>query len=135
MDKILISGIDCVAAIGVTAEERTIRQRLSIDVEILTDAARAAEHDSLKEALDYSKVAILVMEVCRSRDFHLIETLAELLASRILSGFPVPQVRVLVRKISPVVEPRVNHAPIEIVRSRSSIHNFGSAGIFLDDFE
>jgi len=118
MDKILISSIDCVAAIGVTAEERTIKQRLSIDVEILTDAARAAHTDSLKDAVDYSKVAILVMQVCRSRDFHLIETLAELLASRILADFPVPQVRVLVRKISPVVEPRVNYVSIEIVRSR-----------------
>ena len=118
MDKILISSMDCVAAIGVTPEERTIKQRLSIDVEILTDAARAAQNDSLKDALDYSKVATLVMEVCRSRDFHLIETLAELLASRILADFPTPQVRVLVRKISPVVEPRVNHVSIEIVRSR-----------------
>jgi len=118
MDKILISSIDCVAAIGVTAEERTIKQRLSIDVEILTDAAPAAHTDSLKDAVDYSKVAILAMEVCRSRDFHLIETLAELLANRILADFPVPQVRVLVRKISPVVEPRVNYVSIEIVRSR-----------------
>ena len=48
MDKILISSIDCVAAIGVTAEERTIKQRLSIDVEILTDAAPAAHTDSLR---------------------------------------------------------------------------------------
>ena len=118
MDKILISAIDCVAAVGVTPEERTIKQRLSIDVEILTDAARAAQSDSLKDAIDYSKIATLVMEVCRSRDFHLIETLAELLAGRILAGFPTPQVRVLVRKISPVVEPRVDHVSIEIVRSR-----------------
>jgi len=118
MDKILISSIDCVAAIGVTPEERTIRQRLSIDVEILTDAARAAKSDSLKDALDYSKIATLVMEVCRSRDFHLIETLAELLAGRVLAEFPTPQVRVVVRKISPVVEPRVKHVSIEIVRSR-----------------
>jgi dihydroneopterin aldolase len=117
-DKILISSIDCVAAIGVTPEERTIRQRLSIDVEILTDSARAAHSDSLKDALDYSKIATLVMQVCGSRDFHLIETLAELLASRILSEFATPQVRVLVRKISPVVEPRVNYVSIEIVRSR-----------------
>jgi dihydroneopterin aldolase len=117
-DKILISSIDCVAAIGVTPEERTIRQRLSIDVEIVTDAARAARADSLKDAIDYSKIATLVMEVCSSRDFHLIETLAELLANRILDGFPTPQVRLLVRKISPVVEPRVNHVSIEIVRSR-----------------
>ena len=118
MDKILISAIDCVAAIGVTPEERTIRQRLSIDIEVLVDSAKAARNDSLRDALDYSKVAVLVMQVCGSRDFHLIETLAELLASRILEGFPTPQVRVLVRKISPVVEPRVNHVSIEIVRSR-----------------
>jgi 7,8-dihydroneopterin aldolase/epimerase/oxygenase len=118
MDKILISGLDCVAAIGVTPEERTMKQRLSIDVEVLTDAARAAQSDSLKDALDYSKITTLVMEVCRGRDFHLIESLAELLASRILSDFPTPQVRVLVRKISPIVEPRVNHVSIEIVRSR-----------------
>ena len=117
-DKILISRMDCVAAIGVTAEERTIRQRLSIDVEIVTEAARAARSDSLKDAIDYSRIATLVMEVCGSRDFHLIETLAELLAGRILADFPTPQVRVLVRKISPVVEPRVKYVSIEIVRSR-----------------
>ena len=117
-DKIVISAIDCVAAIGVTPEERTIKQRLSIDVEILTDAARAAHSDSLRDALDYSRIATLVMEVCRSRDFHLIETLAELLASRILADFPTPQVRIIVRKLSPVVEPRVSHVSIEIVRSR-----------------
>jgi dihydroneopterin aldolase len=117
-DKILISRMDCVAAIGVTAEERTIRQRLSIDVEIVTEAASAARSDSLKDAIDYSRIATLVMEVCGSRDFHLIETLAELLAGRILADFPTPQVRVLVRKISPVVEPRVDHVSIEIVRAR-----------------
>ena len=117
-DKILISSIDCVAAVGVTPEERTILQRLSIDIEILTDSARAAHSDSLRDAIDYSKIATLVMEVCRSRDFHLIETLAELLAARILGEFPTPEVRVLVRKISPVVEPRVTHVSIEIVRSR-----------------
>jgi dihydroneopterin aldolase len=58
------------------------------------------------------------MEICRSRDFHLIETVAELLGHRILSDFPTPQVRVLVRKISPVLEPKVSHVSVEIVRSR-----------------
>ncbi|HLH29810.1 MAG TPA: dihydroneopterin aldolase [Terriglobia bacterium] len=118
MDKIVISSIDCVAAIGVTTEERTMKQRLSIDIELSVDSAKAAKTDSIKDALDYSKVATLVMQVCDSRDFHLIETLAELLASRILHEFPTPEVRVLVRKISPVVEPRVKHVSIEIVRSR-----------------
>ena len=30
-DKILVSDIDCVASIGVTPEERTMKQRLSVD--------------------------------------------------------------------------------------------------------
>ena len=118
MDKILISGIDCVAAIGVTPEERTMKQRLSIDVEIATDILSAAQTDSLKDALDYSRVARRVMEICRSRDFHLIETVAQLIADRVLEEFPTRQVRVLVRKISPVLGPRVNYVSVEIVRSR-----------------
>src|SRR4051794_32074963 len=87
MDQILISAIDCVAAIGVTPEERTIRQRLSIDVELFTDTAKPARTDSLKDAIDYAKVAAMVAEVCRSRDYHLIETVAERIAERVLSGF------------------------------------------------
>ena len=108
MDKILISKIDCVAAIGVTAEERTMKQRLSIDLEFAMDARRAAHADSLREAIDY--------EVCASRDFHLIETVAEHIARRVLGEFPISQVRVLVRKIAPVVEPRVAYVSVEIVR-------------------
>jgi 7,8-dihydroneopterin aldolase/epimerase/oxygenase len=118
MDKILIAGIDCVAAIGVTPEERTMKQRLSIDVEIEGNIRLPAQSDSLKDAIDYSKVANRVMEICRSRDFHLIETVAQLVADRILEEFPANQVRILVRKLSPVLEPRVNYVSIEILRSR-----------------
>ena len=117
-DKILISGIDCVASIGVTPEERTIRQRLSIDVELSTDTAVPAAHDSLKDAVDYARVAASVAEVCGHKDYHLIETVAERLAERVLSAFPISQVRVVVRKISPVAEPRVQYVSVEIVRSR-----------------
>jgi 7,8-dihydroneopterin aldolase/epimerase/oxygenase len=118
MDKILISRIDCVASVGVTPEERTMKQRLSIDVEFLVDASQPARHDSLKDAIDYAKVAAVVMQVCRARPFHLIETVAEHLADRILLDFPIPEVRVLVRKLSPVVEPRVDFVSVEVVRTR-----------------
>jgi 7,8-dihydroneopterin aldolase/epimerase/oxygenase len=117
MDKILISRIDCVASIGVTPEERTMKQRLSIDVEFTADAGQAARHDSLKDAIDYAKVAAVVMQVCQARPFHLIETVAEHLAARILTDFPTFQVRVLVRKLSPVVEPRVEYVSVEVIRT------------------
>ena len=112
-----MSGIDCVTAIGVTSEERTVKQRLAIDLEFSVDNRSAARNDSLKDAVDYSKVAAAISDVCLSREFHLIETLAEKIAERVLADFPTPHVRVIVRKHSPVLEPRVGFVHIEIVRS------------------
>src|SRR5262245_22220719 len=96
-DRILISAIDCVASVGVTPEERTMLQRLSIDVELFTDTAKPARTDSLKDAIDYDKVAKTVASVCRERAYHLIETLAEQIADRVRTSYPVPKVRILVR--------------------------------------
>jgi dihydroneopterin aldolase len=115
-DRILISAIDCVAAIGVTPEERTVPQRLSIDLELFTDTRRAAATDALADAVDYDKVAQTVAAVCREQPYHLVETVAERIAERVRAGFPIPRLRVLVRKISPIAEPRVSHVSVEIVR-------------------
>jgi len=115
-DKILISRIDCLAVIGVTPEERALKQRLSIDVEFVIDARKPGKTDSLRDAIDYSEVAAAVADVCGKRPYHLIETVAELLAERVLADFPTPSVRVLVRKIAPVAEPGVEYVSLEIVR-------------------
>ena len=119
-DKILISDIDCVAAIGVTPEERTMKQRLSVDVEVVTDLRNAARSDSLKDALDYAEVVRLVVDLAGSRDFHLIETFAELIAGRVLSDLSGDTVRVVVRKLTPVLSSRVRFVSVEIVRARGA---------------
>jgi len=115
-DKILISRIDCVAVIGVTAEERALKQRLSIDVEFLIDSRKPAQSDSLKDAIDYAEVAAAVAEVCGSQPYHLIETVAERIAQRVLKAFPTTSTRILLRTISPVAEPGVEYVSLEIVR-------------------
>jgi dihydroneopterin aldolase len=115
-DKIRISRIDCLAVVGVTPEERSMKQRLSIDLEFVIDARKPARTDSLRDAIDYSKVAAAVAEVCASQSFHLIETIAERIAERVLSEFPTSGTKVLVRKISPVAEPGVEFVSVEIVR-------------------
>jgi dihydroneopterin aldolase len=115
-DRILISSIDCVVAIGVTREERTIKQRVVIDVEFLIDCRRPAKTDSIKDTIDYARVAREVAGICAERYYRLIETLAERIAERVLAGFPTPAVRVLVRKIAPVVDPKLAHVSVEIER-------------------
>jgi dihydroneopterin aldolase len=119
-DKIFISDMDCLTVIGVTAQERTVPQHLFVDLEFPVDGKRAAATDSIDDAVDYDTVARAVAEVCASQEFHLIETVAEQIAVRVLEWFRLPQVRVLVRKISPVAAPRVKYVSVEIIRSVSS---------------
>ena len=115
-DKILISKIDCLAAVGVTPEERSSKQRLLVDLEFHIDVRKPAQTDSIRDTIDYGKVAAAVAEVCASQPFHLIETIAERIAARVLADFPTTGTRVLLRKISPVASPRVDYVSIEIVR-------------------
>jgi dihydroneopterin aldolase len=115
-DKILISKIDCLAVIGVSPEERAIKQRLSVDLQFLIDARKPARTDMLRDTINYSEVAAVVADVCASQPFHLIETVAEKIAEKVLSSFPTEQVRVLVRKISPITKPVVEYVSVEIVR-------------------
>jgi len=119
-DKILISSMDCLTAIGITPAERAIKQRLSIDLEFPCDARAASRSDSIRDAVDYDTIAQSVAEVCASREFNLIETVAEKIAEKVLGSFPISQVRVRVRKISPVASPRVDFVYVEIVRPVSS---------------
>jgi len=119
-DKILISRMDCLTAVGITAAERAIKQRLSVDLEFPCDAAAASRSDSIQAAVDYDRVAQTVQSVCASREFNLIETVAEEIAASVLGSFPISQVRVRVRKISPVPSPRVEFVYVEIVRPVSS---------------
>jgi dihydroneopterin aldolase len=116
MDKILIERMDCPAYVGVTAEERAATQRLSIDLEFLIDSRKPARTDSIRDAIDYSRVAAAVAEVCAKQPYHLIETIAERIAERILADFPTPGTRVLVRKISPLTQPKAEYVSVEILR-------------------
>src|SRR5438876_9142917 len=88
----------------------TLFRSLSIDVEIATDTSQAARSDSLKDALDYSKVATVVREVCRSRDFHLIETV-DRKSTRLNSSHPSISYAVfcLKKKTEHYFEPRQPH--------------------------
>ncbi len=119
-DKILISGMECLTSVGVSKGEREVPQHLNIDVEFPADCRVSGKSDSIHDAVDYDLVAQTVAEVCASREFQLIETVAEQIARRTLERFPISQVRVLVRKISPVPAPRVAYVSVEITRSSSS---------------
>jgi dihydroneopterin aldolase len=118
MDKLRIVGLEVSARIGIHAWEQQVLQRLSIDLELDTDAARTAASDDIADALDYGVIARAVIDFVSTSECRLIETLAERIAQRVLEGFPVTRLKVCVHK--PGAVPGARDTSIEIERSRVS---------------
>jgi 7,8-dihydroneopterin aldolase/epimerase/oxygenase len=87
--------------IGVYDWEREIEQALTFSIEMAADVSRAAKHDDIRDALDYSAVAQAVKAVVTEGKFQLIETAAEAVAQRLISDYGLEWVRVEVVKPIP----------------------------------
>jgi dihydroneopterin aldolase len=119
MDRIELSGIHLHACrIGVTAAERSRPQEIIVDVSLGTDVRRAAASDDVADAIDYAAVHATVAGVAMGREFALIEALAQAIASAVLNGFPVAEVRVRVTKPGALRDQGVACAAVEITRAR-----------------
>ena len=93
-----IKDLSVPAVIGVHDWERDVEQTLVISVDMATDVRKAAASDNLADALDYSAVASAITAIVREGKFHLIETAAERVASRLFADFPVGRLRLELRK-------------------------------------
>lgn len=98
MDQVFISGLEIEAVIGVYDWERTIHQRLVLDLEMAWDIRAAAAQDDLSLTLDYAAISQRVLDYVSTTQFELIETLAERIAELILNEFSVPWLRLQLNK-------------------------------------
>lgn len=98
MDRILIESLEVETVIGVYDWERTIRQRLTLDLELATDIRPAAADDDLARTLDYAAISQRIAAFADEHDFALVETFAERLAQLLMEEFGVPWLRLTLRK-------------------------------------
>ena len=98
MDKVFLRQLRLEAVIGVYDWERTQRQPLIMDLEMVTDVARAAASDRIQDALDYHAVAKRLTEFVSRSKFQLVETLAEHCAELLLREFGVAWLRMELHK-------------------------------------
>ena len=98
MDKIYLEDLRIEAVIGIWEWERRVRQVISLDLEMGTDAKRAAATDQIGDALDYKSIAKRLASVVEGSEFRLVETLAETLARIVITEFGVPWLRLTVSK-------------------------------------
>ena len=98
MDTIFLHDLRIDTTIGIYDWERRIRQTIILDLEMATDAARAAATDRIEDALDYKAIAKRVIEFVSGSEFQLVETLADRVAGLVREEFAVPWVRLRLNK-------------------------------------
>ena len=117
-DKIILKGIRFHGYHGTSESERQVGQKYEVDVELICSLATAGCTDDLDDTVNYTDVVDLIVKIGTEKSFHLIEALAERSASGILNRFPVDEVRITVKKLSPPIEQPLPHVAVEICRSK-----------------
>lgn len=113
MDTISINDIEVKFRIGVSDEERSKPQRLSISVEMDLDIRASSAADDLEKTVDYFEVHQSITKMGAGCDWKLIETLAEDIAKLVLREALVLAVRVEVKKF---ILPQTRHVSVRIER-------------------
>lgn len=104
------------ARVGAYPRERALTQTLRFDVTFAVETARAASTDQLEHALDYSSVVEAIATVLERRHYHLIESVADAVASELLARFAIERVDLTVTK--PAVPQAESEASITVSRAR-----------------
>jgi len=118
-DRITLEGMVFYGYHGVNPEERELGQRFVVDLELEKDLSAAGLSDDLTQTVNYASAYKLAREVVEGQPCNLIETVAERLATALLSHLSIDGVRVRVRKPwAPVKGSVLDSVAVEIVRKR-----------------
>ncbi len=98
MDKVYIEGLTFQTTIGFYAWEKEIKQTLVIDLAMGWNTAQAAENDELAKTLDYAEISVAIVEFANANPVDLIETLAERIATFLMTQYHIPWLRLKLMK-------------------------------------
>ena len=104
---------------GVLEEERRLGQRFEIDVVCRLPAGHVVVDSDLSSTVNYAEVFERVRVIAEGEPFRLIESLAAVIARRLLADFPlVAEVEVEVRKPSAPIAGVLDHASVRLRLAR-----------------
>lgn len=106
-DLLLIRQLRVTTRIGVYDWERCVPQTLllDLDIQLAADAvSRAAAHDCLDDALDYSALAVRIHRFAETASFQLLESFAEKLAQALIQEYALQGLKLSVYKPGAIAE-------------------------------
>ena len=99
MDTIFVHDFKAKTLIGIYPWEKKIAQTIELNLEIALPTNRACFTDKLEDALDYSLIIKRINDILATKQFSLLEALAEHIAQIILTEFNSPWVKVSAAKL------------------------------------
>lgn len=116
MDIIFIDELRLPTLIGIYPREQAMAQTIEMSLQIGTSTANAGNSDDIKDTIDYAVVVERLRADLAAQHFHLLEKLAEHVASLLLNDFGAIWVRVSIAKLGMMRS--VRRVGVTIERSR-----------------
>ena len=102
---------------GAFKEEQSIGGKFEVDLDIFCDFTKAAETDSLENAVNYDEVYKFISKLVHNKKYYLIETLASVIADEVLNTFDgIIKLAVRVRKNSVPVGGVLDCVEAEVIK-------------------
>ena len=111
-----ISGLSLYTHIGVTEAERTVGQRLLIDLRLDVGQADATLTDRIEDTVDYGDVCEAIYLVAQQRSYKTLERLCAAIAERLLERYEIHGVWVKAAKPEPPIALPVTEVSVELWR-------------------
>ena len=119
MDRIFVNKMEFYGYHGVFPEETKLGQRFKVDLIVETNLAKAGKSDNLEDSINYGELYEVCKSVVEGKPYKLVETVAERIASELLTNFPTIMLcTVKVYKPDPPIAGHYESVAIEIVRGR-----------------
>lgn len=104
---------------GYYQAERELGQKFQVDIELECNFSKAVQTDNLHHTVNFEKVYQQVHHIFSNHKFTLLETLADLIAEKILANFQVDSVLIRVRKPNVPLNGFLDHVEIEHFRKKA----------------
>lgn len=100
-DKIILTDLEYLCALGCTAAERSVPQRVLCSVELDTDTTQAANSGELADSICWASAEELISQLVTGQEWVLVEQLANRTANTLLQSFPSTSgVKVTIKKFA-----------------------------------
>jgi dihydroneopterin aldolase len=113
MGFISLKGIEVLAKIGVTPEERLIGRTIIVDVEIKYPLKKAGQSDHLNDTFDYGIISQAIHNHLK-KEFKLMEAACRAIAGEILNKTgDIETMTITMHKLSPFLQGNVGRSVVQ----------------------